>query len=269
MKLDTMVFHDVGFGSFCGDPAPPSGHTHDAFEISAFSGGSVTMLFGGLAVKVPPDRLVVHWGMLPHQMLRRDPGAEVVGVHIPLAWVLDWSLPPGLISRLLDLQPVIEPPRKAPFSDLALLQDWFRLLETGVPQAVDIVRSEVRGRLLRLAMPVVSAKPSAIATPSSFSRALQYIVRHFRDSIFLADIASAAGISRRHLTRTFADYTGQTVNGYITHLRLSHARRLLTTTDRKILDIMHDSGFSCPTHFYKRFQEQTGLSPRRYRAHAG
>ena len=268
MNLDTMVFHDVGFGSFCGEPAPPSGHTHDAFEISAFSGGSVTMLFGGLAVKVPPGRLVVHWGMLPHQMLRRDPGAEVVGVHIPLSWVLEWSLPSDLMSRLLDLQPVIDQARRTPFSDLSLLQDWFRLLETGVPQAVDIVRSEVRGRLLRLAMPS-PAKPAKASASSAFSRALQYIVRHFREALRLEDIAKAAGISRRHLTRTFADYTGQTVNGYITHLRLSHARRLLATTDRKILDIMHDSGFSCPTHFYKRFQEQTGLSPRHYRHHAG
>jgi len=269
MNLDTMVFHDVGFGSFCGEPSPPSGHTHDAFEISAFSGGSVTMLFGGLAVKVPPDRLVVHWGMLPHQMLRRDPGAEVVGVHIPLSWVLEWSLPPGLMSRLLDLQPVIEPPRQAPFSDLSLLQDWFRLVETGAPQAVDIVRSEVRGRLLRLAMPAIPAKPAPPSASSSFSRALQYIARHFRDAVRLEDIAKAAGISRRHLTRIFADYTGQTINGYITHLRLSHARRLLTTTDLKILDIMHDSGFTCATQFYMRFHEQTGLSPRRYRIQAG
>jgi len=269
MQLDTMVFHNVGFGSFRGAPSPPSGHTHDAFEISAFAGGCVTMLFGGQAVTVPPDRLVVHWGMLPHQMLRRDPGAEVVGVHVPLSWVLEWSLPSGLISRLLDLQPVIEAPRRVPFSDLALLQDWYRLLNSAAPEAENIVRAEIHGRLLRLAPPPAEHAAPGTVSAAAFSRALQFIARHFRDSIFLADIARAAGISRRHLTRLFAEYTGQTVNGYITHLRLSHARRLLTTTDRKVLDVMHDSGFSCPTQFYRKFQEQTGLSPRRYRVRAG
>ncbi len=272
MNTNMIFFHEVGFGAFCGEPNPPAGHTHDAFEISAFSGGGVTMLYGGKAITVPADRLVVHWGMLPHQMLERDPGAKVVGVHIPLAWVLEWALPPGLITHLLDLQPVIEPPNTVPFSDVALLRDWYRLLETGTPEAADIVRAELRGRLLRLASSAVPARKSTQTVHSAaapFSRALQFIARHFRESISLSDIAAAAGVSRRHLTRIFSEFTGQSVNGYITQLRLSHARRLLATTDRKVLDVMHDSGFSCPTQFYRKFQEQTGQSPRCYRIHSG
>ncbi len=72
----------------------------------------------------------------------------------------------------------------------------------------------------------------------------------------------------RHLTRTLAESTGQTVNGYITNLCLAHARRLLTTTDRTILDILHDAGFSCTTQCYRPFRAQTGLSPRGYRRQA-
>ncbi len=60
-------------------------------------------------------------------------------------------------------------------------------------------------------------------------------------------------------------YTGQTVNGYITGLRLSHAQRMLMTSDAKIIDIMYEAGFSCPTQFYQRFKARTGMTPARYR----
>ncbi|MCF7838228.1 MAG: helix-turn-helix domain-containing protein [Candidatus Marinimicrobia bacterium] len=262
-----------GFGSFCEVPYPPSGHTHDTIEISVFEGGTVNILYGGQPVKVPPRRLVAHWGMLPHQILQRNATARVIGVHLPLPWVLEWTLPGHFLSRLLDLEYVIAPPSAAPASDVALLRDWHELLRARGPCAAEIVLLEVRARLLRLAqcsaLPLHTPAPAAPPPPpSAFSRALRFIIRNFRGPLGIRSIAAAAGLSPRHLTRIFAEYTGQTVNGYITSLRLAHARRLLSTTDRTILDILNDSGFSCATQFYKLFRAQTGLSPRGYRRQA-
>ena len=267
-KIQTLAYQDTGFGAFYAPPSPPSGHTHDTFEMSVYEGGSVTMLYGGQPVAVSPGRLMLHWGMLPHQLLSRDPAARVIGVHIPLTWVLEWSIPGGLLSRLLNMELIIEPRRTRPCSDLALLKDWYRLLCRRDADVTEIVQTEVKARLLRMAMHPARS-PSEDATlppaPQSFRRALTYIISHFCEPIRLHDIAAAAGISPRHLTRTFFEYTGQTVNAYITHLRLSHSQRLLVSTDRTILDIMHASGFSCPTQFYRLFREQTGNSPRRFR----
>jgi len=270
---DAIDHQTTGFGAFYETPNPPGGHTHDAIELSVFEGGGVTMLYGGRPVTVGPDRLVAHWGMVPHQMLSREPGARVIGVHVPLSWVLEWPLPGGLLSRLLDLEVLIEPARTAPCGDLALLREWHRLLTGGGPDATAIVLLELRARLLRLARSADSAHaavaPGRPPAPTAFSLALRFIGRNYREPLRHAAIARAAGLSARHLTRVFAEYTGQTVTGYITHLRLSHARRLLATTDRKILDVMHDAGFSCTTQFYRLFREQTGISPRRYRALGG
>ncbi len=264
----SLVYQAVGFGAFHGVPDPPGGHVHDAFEISAFEGGCVTMLYGGRAVTVAPDRLVVHWGMLPHQMVRREPSARVVGLHIPLVWVLQWSLPGDLLTRLLDLDVLIEPARSAPCGDLALLRDWYRLLGERSAGPADIVLTEARARFLRLACDRAGAPPPAPPPhpePGAFSRALRTIIRRFRDPLRLRDVAAAAGISERHLARLFMAYTGQTVNGYITGLRLSHAQRMLMTGDAKVLDILYEAGFSCPTQFYSLFKARTGTTPARYR----
>jgi AraC-like DNA-binding protein len=264
----TLIYDETGFGAFYDVPSPPTGHVHDTLEISVFEGGVATMLYGGQKVLVKPDRLVVHWGMLPHQILRPTSGVRVVGLHIPLQWVLEWALPGGLLSRLLNMNVLVEPVRKKPCGDLSLLHDWHRLLAGNGRGAAVIVLLEVRARLMRmvtdgsLADGGENAVAGAPQSPTAFSRALRYIIRNFREPVLLASIAEAAGISPRHLTRIFLDYTGQTINAYITHLRVSHARRLLLTTDRKILDVMNDSGFSCTTQFYAKFREQTGSTPR-------
>lgn len=269
-SIESLAYQDIGFSAFYQEPCPPSGHTHDTFEISVFEGGTVTMLYGGQPMVVAPECLMLHWGMLPHQMLERDAAARVVGVHVPLTWVLEWSIPGTLLSRLLNMELIIEPRRSQPCSDLALMKDWFHLLETDRERATEVVQAEVRARLLRMALRPASEAPSPSdgllpPAPQPFRRALSFIIHHFREPLRLRDIAAEAGISPRHLTRTFSEYTGQTVNAYMTHLRLSHAQRLLATTDRTILDIMHASGFSCPTQFYRMFREQTGSSPKRFR----
>ncbi len=267
MNDNLRIDQTLGLGTFNRAPEPPGGHVHDSLEISVFMKGAVTMRYGGHAVTVPPDQLIVHWGMLPHQMLRRDAGARVVGIHMPLPWVLSWNLPGTLVPRLLDLDYIIVPPRTSPCSDLALLTDWHRLMSNPVPGNDRIVLTEVQARLMRMAVSMRAAPTAAVPShaPNTFSRALQTIITRFRDPLRLKDIASAAGISERQLTRLFFEFTGQTVNGYITHLRLLHAQRMLMTTDAKITDIIYASGFTCTTQFYARFKGKTGMNPAHYR----
>jgi transcriptional regulator GlxA family with amidase domain len=53
---------------------------------------------------------------------------------------------------------------------------------------------------------------------------------------------------------------------YVTQYRLSHAQRLLATTDLKILDVALASGFGSASRFYQVFMAMCGLTPRDYRA---
>lgn len=262
---------EKGFVLFEAVPHAPPGHIHSDIEISVFEHGSVTMLYSGRSVTIRPDHLVIHWGIIPHQMLERDPDARVVGLQLPLVWFLQWELPRPLVSRLLNLEVLIEPSRVTPCSDLVLLRDWMHVIRTGKPEAQEIVLSEVRGRLWRLASEQkVDPAPGGtdndhVLTPGIFRRAVEFMADHFRDPIHIPDIAEAANVSRTHLMRLFRKTTGWTVNEYMTHLRLCHAQRLLVTTDDKVLDIMFESGFNSPNRFYEVFREQTGLTPARYR----
>ena len=63
----------------------------------------------------------------PHQMIAREPGARVVGLHIPLAWFLQWELPRHLVDRVLGLDVLIDRSGQQPCSDLALFRNWVKL----------------------------------------------------------------------------------------------------------------------------------------------
>jgi transcriptional regulator GlxA family with amidase domain len=53
---------------------------------------------------------------------------------------------------------------------------------------------------------------------------------------------------------------------YVARLRVSHAQRLLLTSDAKILEVMLESGFRSASRFYETFAKIAGQSPRAYRA---
>ncbi len=259
---------EVNVDGFDAPPNPPSGHVHSSIEISVVKQGTVTMLYGGTVIKLEANRLIVHWGMLPHQVLERTQETTVVGLHIPLILVLQWDLPAYLLTRLLALELFIEPSRAAPCSDLDLLLDWNRLLAVNDEISREIVLTETRSRLLRMLH--TQSDTSSHFTHDKhishlFFNTLRYIIKHFKEPITLSEISDVVGISKRHLARVFQENTGQTINSYIVHLRLLHAMRLLATTDRTVTDIMYDAGFSCTTHFYRVFREQTGKTPREYR----
>ena len=63
----------------------------------------------------------------------------------------------------------------------------------------------------------------------------------------------------------FAAY-GLTPKAYMDRLRLREAKRLLATTDSKIIDIAASVGFGSLATFNRFFKEQTGGTPTKYRS---
>lgn len=71
--------------------------------------------------------------------------------------------------------------------------------------------------------------------------------------------------SHSHLNKLFKRYTGQTLKNYMLHLKMNHAAKLLQTTNRKILDIAVEVGYSSLSHFNKVFKSTYHTTPTAYR----
>ncbi len=68
-----------------------------------------------------------------------------------------------------------------------------------------------------------------------------------------------------HFSREFSRHMGVTPSLYLANLKIEHAAEMLLTTNHKLLEICHASGFENESYFFRLFRKSKGLTPRDYR----
>lgn len=68
-----------------------------------------------------------------------------------------------------------------------------------------------------------------------------------------------------HICREFKRFYHMTPTAFIGGLRLSHARKLLSNSDMKVIDIAIGTGFQSVSHFCHEFKKSYGMTPSEYR----
>ena len=273
IKPADYSFEHPGFSAFSGEPDIQQRHRHNEIEMCVFSGRPIVVLYGGRQMTIEPDRLVVFWGAISHQALHVARATTGQGVRMPLTWVLQWNLPEAFMRRLMNFEVFYDVPRSVPCSDATLMQHWIELMRDRQPAGCKIMALEAEARLRKLAMSTDAIKEESSAQTTltiptglcHLEQMLEYIARHYRTPLRIAEIAQTARLSRNQAMRLFRKLTGMSILEYITQHRVSHAQRLLMTTDMKIVDIVYESGFSSPTRCYAAFHKYIGQSPAAYR----
>jgi AraC family transcriptional regulator len=98
------------------------------------------------------------------------------------------------------------------------------------------------------------------------NKALWFIESHFAEPVDLDVVASAAGVSRYHLTRAFHGALGQPVVRYLRRRRLTEAARSLANGAPDILSVALEAGYGSHEAFTRAFREQFGVTPETVRA---
>ncbi len=95
--------------------------------------------------------------------------------------------------------------------------------------------------------------------------ARDYLEANFLRPLSLAEIATAAGVHRVHLSREFRRYFSTTVGEFLRRKRIEHACQLVSTTNIALAEIAMTCGFADQSHFSATFRRQVGLTPARFR----
>jgi AraC-like DNA-binding protein len=97
-------------------------------------------------------------------------------------------------------------------------------------------------------------------------RARDLADRHYAEPLDLAGLAAAAGVSKYHFLRCFAQTYGRTPAQYLTERRIERAQDLLRATNLTVTEICHLVGYTSLGSFSSRFSELVGCSPSAYQA---
>lgn len=100
----------------------------------------------------------------------------------------------------------------------------------------------------------------------TIKRTIDYIRMHYPESISLEGVAARLDITPEYLSTLFNREMGENFTVFLKKFRISHARRLLKGTDKKIYEIAQDVGYADPKYFNRVFKEVEGVSPGDYRS---
>jgi AraC-like DNA-binding protein len=275
-KFDNDRANFTSYGLTCvrWNPSPMQRPDHhNEIQLNMLRRGRVSYLIGGRLVKVKPGHLTVFWAAIPHQIIDYEPDTEYFVATLPLAWFLQCQLPDSLVQPLMRGEVSSEPQMSRAEIDTALFEQWEGDLKGKSRVLRDIVTREMETRLRRLGATLESERAGRTRAPAKVQagglnkveQMVCYIAQSYVDPITVTDIGKVVGLHPNSAMRLFKRVFGTTLIDHLTHHRIFHAKRLLATTDQKIVDIAYSSGFSSISRFNEAFRRACGCTPRDYR----
>lgn len=96
-----------------------------------------------------------------------------------------------------------------------------------------------------------------------------YIKRNENESLSLRYLSEKSGYSEFYFSKKFKEISGMQFRDYLRYRRLAFALKELRDTEKGILDIALQYGFSSHEAFTRSFKEAYGVTPSEYRRHPG
>lgn len=95
--------------------------------------------------------------------------------------------------------------------------------------------------------------------------AITYVKLHLNTPLTALKVADNIHLNSSYFSVLFKEETGLTFTDFITKERFRKAKELLLCTDLKMYEITEQIGYQTASHFVKVFQEQEGVTPKKFR----
>lgn len=237
--------------------------------------GEVTYLFGGRKVKMEACELNVFWAAIPHQIVDFAKDTKYYVATIPLAWFLQCRLPERFTQPLLRGEVLKERLEDNGRRDEGIFSQWEMDLQKPDDEVHHIVMLEIEGRLRRMVMrmPAIAREVTSKRSRSvlhggelnKVERMACLVAQRYTDQLSVAEIGREVELHPNYAMGLFKKAFGTTLIEYLTHHRISHAQRLLATTNEKVVEVAFSSGFNSISRFNEAFRRACGCTPREYR----
>ncbi len=241
--------------------ARPDGHQYNIL-ILCVAGTGWAQVGRGRRVAVPPEHAVLLPAGVPHQY----------GASADAPWRIYWAhfggRRAGEYMRLLRGSPPRVVRAVAPDERLILaFEEVWGAFAGGFTDAALLLGSAAFARMLALlnAAAPMPAGRKARDTGARVARSLVWMRERLAQSLRLADLARAAGLSVPHYCALFKRQVGRSPMRCLNDLRMQRACALLDASDDPISAIAAASGYPNPFLFSRNFRAYMGVSPRQFR----
>lgn len=249
-------------------------HFHPEVELVYIHKGTGTQVVGNSLIDFKPGDLTLLGSGLPHLWKcdenLKSKKAEATVIHFlpSLFGEAFWNLPENnSIKQLLEKAKMgLQFNKKTKQEAIVLLQEILQ-----APSSKKII---LLLQLLHLLANTTSNKTLttkktqgdySTKTNERMNKVMQYVFDNYLQPIQLKKIASIANMTEPAFCRYFKANTKKSFTKFIQELRINHACKLLSETEKSIAIICYESGFNNVSNFNRYFKQQMKLTPLAYR----
>lgn len=252
-------------------------HWHPEYEINFVEKGCGTRMVGDHICDFGDGDLVLLGANLPHAWLSDEYAGQKYDRHPS---VVVQFRPSYLLGNLINLPEMVDVLRLLQISKRGILFKGKEAAEIGKTIS-EMVNHSGADRLVGLLnclnrlskIENIKLLASEDYNPSTkdlnddrIRKVCQFINRNFPDpNLDLSMIPQLAAMNSSAFSRLFKKNMGRTLTQYVNELRVGMACRRLINSDKKILEICLEVGFSNLSNFNRRFLELTNTTPSQYR----
>jgi len=126
------------------------------------------------------------------------------------------------------------------------------------------IESALVGKLTRLRH---GERSKGVSQLNSYqvNKAIEFMHHCIHHRIKLSDICEDIGMSPSQFSKKFSEEIGESPMKYFENLRLMRASRMLSDTEKKIIEVAQECGFRSQSYFSRQFKFKFGMTPKKYR----
>ncbi len=239
-------------------------HTHDGYELFFVTRGNATLSVRDKHYTVNEGDVVFISGNEEHRLHSKSERYERVIILLN-AERADALLRAKELIALLKFRPA----EFLHVRKLASMQTATVLIENMRKELADrapLYESAVNAILEQLLILLFREDEApTLSTPARFAEIRKYLEENYAAPLDLEEIAQRFHLSKYYLAHAFKEECGVSPIQFLTSLRLSHAKRLLTETNLRIGEVAAQVGFTELNRFCRLFRQKTGITPKEYR----
>lgn len=249
-------------------------HWHDEMEITYIMNGNNRHYIDGKFVQAQPGRLIVTNPESVHNIVEGNPlpdGTDVAVMLILSKRFLEKEFPdyPSAYFTNDKVQCRTE------IKEIMLeLSRWADGLRDGTVNMTRYLELYFRGLILQL-LYFMSEEGVAdreklfdvnyLKNIERLKGVISFVENHYKEPIHQVEVAEKFYFTKEYFARYFKKTTGMTFMKYVSYCRVQKAQKELIATEKSVLDVALDNGFSDDRGLINAFKEFYQMTPLQYK----